>query len=197
MTNIKQLDFQNKILFRAHVMNKKSRCFIISNTNTTSELYDKIDEQFFPVTNFEDKDKNKPIIIGYHENPYYDEERTIEMNNRIKYKIYSYNQTTDKYITFPNSNKITIEQFIVKNNKYFEECKEIKTIHPIYKIYIIDDTLRKFWYDFMYVKPKSMVVEQFQRLTNCFIVWKREDSEKRSSLNNSSLNNISVLTQFS
>jgi hypothetical protein len=142
------MEFNKLIIFQAHSLNGNNKCIVISKTNTLSELYNKITE------------------IGYL---FADASKNSVKKSTQKVNIYAIMQNEDKLICIPNKGDVTIGDFIKQNNKYFQDCTHMRTIHPLYKIYIIEGSIREQWRKANGVKTSTEIMyDGFQRLLKCF-----------------------------
>jgi hypothetical protein len=157
------MEFENMIIFQAYDGSNNTRCIMISKNNTTTQLYSELDKILFPRKR-------------HHINSIYNPDLNYNYNNALMndqsekkpYKLYALSFTLNKTLYIPNKCNINIGEFIRKNSRYFMTSTNVRTIHPLYKIYIIDESVEKMWHSSKNKSLSDVCYEKFQRLTSCF-----------------------------
>jgi len=164
-----QADFDNKIIFQVFNLKNEKKCILLSKTDTLSEVYNKIATTLISLedggTTY--KPPIRPDTKGIQLQDIY----TCCCNQkRPKFKLYTHFKTGDKLFCIPNKSGKTIGDFIVNNEEYFVDCVHMRTIHPLYQIYIVEDSMKQKWKESTKSETRAPYVmyNQISRLFSCF-----------------------------
>lgn len=150
---------ERNIIFQINTQFAQPICISLPPSSSLAELYEKVGYNLFPET------MDRKTIASYHSNPMIEPQET----RKIHY-IVVMNITLNKTLTIPkNKRTTTLKQFIKSNEVYFENCSQFPSFQTVYKLFAIDDELKKELQEYIAQNSLGAVLyRQVVKMTQCF-----------------------------